>query len=385
MGGLYERVVPAPRDIGRTPLSWANDADADWLARLALDHTLGAVSLRRALFLDLETTGLGGGTGNVPFLVGAATFGADGNARLVQWWLRDLDDEPVMLERLRPIMEGAELFVSYNGKSFDLPVLRNRFLMNGLDAPPGRPHLDLLHLARRVHKGRPFRKSLTDLEREVLGFVRSHDVAGEEVARRYLAYLRHRDATSLGEVVVHNERDLWSLVALMGRYGAPLDRLALEDLPWLARCVRRAGDLPRAACVAREAVARGGGLEALRVQGEVAKARGAKDQALNAFEAAERLAVALRDDSVAGTVALAEIRFELCKLYEHHRRDPHAALRLLERSAAGAWAEPAAATAHRRARLARKIATASTTAPRRSGRARLRRPADPLASERRLS
>lgn len=343
--------------VGRVPIGWAAQADAGWLARMALDGALAGCSPRGALYLDTETTGLGGGTGNIPFLVGLAWFDEQG-PRFEQLWLRDLDDEPEMLERLRRRVEAAEVLVTYNGKSFDLPVLRSRYLMNGLPAPEERPHLDLLHLARRVHKGRSFRKSLTELERRVLGYQRGHDVGGEEVAQRYLAYLRDGDASPLGEVVVHNERDIWSLLALTGLYGAPLDRLDTEDLPWLARCVRRSGDLSRAGEVATTAVARGAGLEALRAQGEIAKACGEKEVALQAFEAAENLAV-----EAEATLALSEIRFELCKLYEHHRRDPASALRIMSASEGGAiWAEKPEATAHRRARLRRKIGPHSTAA-----------------------
>lgn len=361
--GVYERGVRRSADatVGRVPIGWAAHADPDWLSRMALDGGLATCSPRGALFLDTETTGLGGGTGNVPFLVGLAWFDETG-PRFEQLWLRDLDEEPEMLERLRVRLEATEMLVTYNGKSFDLPVLRSRYLMNGLPPPADRPHLDLLHLARRVHKGRTFRKSLTELERRVLGYLRGHDVGGEEVARRYLAYLRDGDASPLGEVVVHNERDIWSLLALTGLYGAPLDRLDAEDLPWLARCVRRAGDLPRAGEVATTAVARGVGLEALRAQGEIAKACGEKDLALKAFEAAEVLAV-----EAEATLASSEIRLELCKLYEHHRRDPASALRIMGREATAhvegeLWAEKPEATAHRRARLRRKIGRHSTEA-----------------------
>src|SRR5690606_32556350 len=117
--------------------------------------------------------------------------------------------------------------------------------MNGLPPPPDRPHLDLLHLVRRVHKARGWRKTLATIEREVLGYRRGHDVGGEDVAQRYRHFLRTGDAVDLDEVITHNERDVWSLVAVSAFYGEPRDRLAPDELPWVARTVRRSGDLGR--------------------------------------------------------------------------------------------------------------------------------------------
>jgi hypothetical protein len=228
--------------------------------------------------------------------------------------------------------------VSYNGKSFDLPVLRGRCVMNRLAPLPERPQLDLLHLARRVHRHRPWPKKLGRLEAEVLGFRRDGDIDGQEVAERYLHYLRTADERGLEEVMLHNARDVLSLAALTGLYGEPLD-LPASELASIARVVRRAGDLERARQIAELAVERGAGVSGLRARAEIAKARGDKRQALTDFEA------------LAQQVGDADVRLELAKLYEHFLKQPGRALSVVELGTG----ECSEAWEHRRARLARKL------------------------------
>jgi uncharacterized protein len=331
--------------IGAIDVGRIFEVDQRLLAQLSLTPALEHCPIDRALFLDTETTGLGGGTGNLAFLVGAA-YAVVGGVRLEQLFLWDPGGELRMLERVRELLAGASVVVSFNGKSFDMPVLRARFVMNGLAPPPDRPHLDLLHLARRVHKGRAWRKTLAVIEREVLRFRRGPDVGGEEVAQRYRHYLRTGDDAGLDEVATHNARDVWSLVGLTAFYGARFDQrratLQADDLPWAARTVRRAGDLPRAAALADLAVARGAGVEALRARAEIAKAAGELDRALAAYEA------------VAAFASDPSVRLELAKLYEHHRRDPVRALTMVEQGVA----ETDVARERRRLRLVAKSARA---------------------------
>lgn len=340
-GAVYqrlERLAPS-HHVGRMPVDAAHAAEASVLALLALDPSLAEVDLRRALYLDTETTGLGGGAGIVAFLVGLSWFDDDGRLVMEQLLLRTPAEEEAMLALLTERISAAGVLVTYNGKAFDLPLLAGRYVMNHLPALPPRPHLDLLHVGRRLHKARLGACKLTTLESEVLGFERGDDIAGADVAPRYGHFLRTGDERALSAVVEHNAWDVLSMAALVGLYGEPLS-LHEEDLVGLARTYKRAGALAEADSVANVAVERGAGSEALRVRGEIAKARGDRARALADFEA---LSAELDDPRV---------RLELGKLYEHHVKEPLKALEVVLQGTG----ESEEATARRRARLERKIA-----------------------------
>jgi hypothetical protein len=310
------------------------------LALLALDPALAAIDPARALYLDTETTGLGGGAGVVAFLIGLAWFDGDGRLMIEQILLRRPGEERAMLELVTERFAAASALVTYNGKTFDLPLLATRYVMNRLPPPPPRPHLDLLHVARRLHRARLGACRLVGLESDVLGFVRDGDIDGGDVAARYGHFLRTGDESALAAVVEHNAWDVVSMAALVGLYGEPLTTLHDEDLVGLARTLRRARALEAAQVAADRAVERGAGPEARRVRGEIAKARGDRALALAELEAA---AEDIDDPSV---------RLELAKLYEHHVKAP---LRALELCALGTGEREEAAV-RRRTRLETKLA-----------------------------
>ncbi len=360
-----ERVVPAAR-VGRVPLVAARDADAALLALLALDPGLSGCDPRGALFLDTETTGLAGGTGTVPFLVGLAWW--DDGFVLEQALLRRLGEEAPILELVAERIRAASMIVTFNGKAFDLPLLRTRFVMNRLAAPPEPPHLDLVHVARRIHKTRLRTRTLTAIEVEVLGRERVGDVSGGDIVATYMHFLRSGDDEALLGVVEHNAADVLAMVALIGLYGERLDsahpgarpaaasdarapsdepssQLDGADLAGVARTLRQAGALDRAAELANLAVARGGGTEARRARGDIARARGDKARALADYEA------------LAAEVDNPAVRLTLCKLYEHHVKAFAEALALVEQGTG----EAEEAVERRRRRLARKLSRARAT------------------------
>jgi len=181
---------------------------------LLLRHT-GAQPGGRVLYLDTETTGLSGGTGTFAFLIGIGVHSESG-FRVSQLMLPGPQHERSQLLAVSELARGASAVVTYNGGSFDLPLLRSRFALNGLADPfYGVPHLDLLTLSRRLWRSTLPDCTLGTVERHILGVSRDlTDVPGFEVPARYLAWLRTKDAGQLHGVLGHNSNDIVALSAL---------------------------------------------------------------------------------------------------------------------------------------------------------------------------
>lgn len=168
----------------------------------------------RILYLDTETTGLAG-AGTVAFEVGLGWLAADG-FHVRQLVMRDYPEERFLLEEVVRIAEGFDVVCSFNGKTFDLPLLRNRFIMNRIRTDClDKPHIDLLHIARRVWKLRLQRCNLTNLEEALLGIPRVDDLPGAQVPERFFSYLKTGDFHLLDDVLEHNEQDIVSLQNLL--------------------------------------------------------------------------------------------------------------------------------------------------------------------------
>ena len=166
----------------------------------------------RVVCVDLETTGLSGGAGTVPFLIGMGWFEA-GAFHTCQFFLASLAAERRTLAAVSPYLGSASALVTFNGRSFDGPVIDTRFALHRMSSPlTGRPHIDLLHPARRLWPMPETR--LVSLERSVLGVRRVGDVPGAEIPGRYAAFLRGGDVTLLEPILEHNRLDLVSLGVL---------------------------------------------------------------------------------------------------------------------------------------------------------------------------
>ncbi|HEU4583148.1 MAG TPA: ribonuclease H-like domain-containing protein [Polyangiaceae bacterium] len=339
-GSLWQRIerLTGAHRIGQVRLDQLERAQPAVLAELALDQRVALSTPETWLFLDTETTGLAG-AGTLAFLVGMASWDPEQGALLEQLLLFEPSHERALLERVQERFQAASLIVSFNGKSFDQPLLDGRMLLHRLPRLPQRPHLDLLHVARRLHRDRLGRCNLKRLESQVLGFERGPDIDGAQVAAVYAHFLRSADTSGIQAVVAHNLWDVQSMLGLVGLYGQRAPALHAEDLAGLARTLRRAGATLEAERAAQAACERGGGVDALRVRAELAKARG---DALAAIRDLEQLCAQV--DDPAG-------RLELAKLYEHRLRCPERALEWLARGTT----ESDEADARRRARLARKL------------------------------
>jgi uncharacterized protein YprB with RNaseH-like and TPR domain len=197
--------------------------------RLALLGSAGSEKTRpplssgRMLFLDLETTGLAGGAGSYAFLVGCGWFDG-GTFRLRQFFLADFAAERALLESVAELTEGIACVVTYNGKTFDLPLIETRFMLQRMTTPfADMAHVDLLHPARRMWREEDVECRLTYLEQALCGHAREGDVPGFEIPSRYFQYVRSGDARPLEAVLEHNRLDIISLAMLTARAAQLLD------------------------------------------------------------------------------------------------------------------------------------------------------------------
>src|SRR5579862_1736692 len=221
-------------------------------------RTLAALSdPEKWLFLDTETTGLAGGTGTYAFLIGLAWWDS-GGLQVEQLFLRDYSEEHSILHELAGRLAERPVLVTFNGKTFDWPLLQSRFTMTrAIAIPKIAAHLDLLHPARALWRLRLGSVRLVELERHVLeaerlGWERGADVSSALIPQYYFDYLRGGAADPLAGVVKHNQMDLRGLAALFGKINSLLDErqsLAEEeslDLFGLSRYLERRGERGRA-------------------------------------------------------------------------------------------------------------------------------------------
>src|SRR6266849_5945772 len=236
-----------PSDLTLDLLSRSRDETVSKRMRKALANP------EKWLFLDTETTGLSGGTGTYAFLVGLAWWDA-GGLQVEQLFLRDFSEEHSLLHELAARLAERPVLVTFNGKSFDWPLLENRFTMTrAIKVPQLAAHLDLLHPARALWKLRLGSVRLVELKRHVLdaprlGWRRENDVSSALIPQFYFDYLRRGTAAPLAGVVKHNQMDLRGLAALFGKINSLLDErqsLAAEeslDLFGLSKFLQRRGD-----------------------------------------------------------------------------------------------------------------------------------------------
>ena len=221
----------------------------------------------RTVFLDLETTGLSGGAGTIAFLVGCGYFDF-GAFQVRQFLLPSHAAERALLAAVAEFFDAADLIVTYNGKTFDLPVMETRWLFHRIPPPlDGVPHFDMLHPARRLWRARGSTPvddddssccRLSTLERLLFGVRRVGDVPGLEIPGRFFRFVRTGDPRPLEPVLEHNRLDLVSLAAVtaraarLARHGHGECRDGAETLA-LGRVYERAGQADRAEACFRTA------------------------------------------------------------------------------------------------------------------------------------
>ncbi len=210
---IVESHYPLDYQQGRVGLFAASSLRM--LANWAGNPDLGDLKPELFAFLDTETTGLSGGTGTYAFLIGAARF-EESEFHLTQFFMRDPADEPAELVALEEFLAPCQAIVTFNGKTFDAPLLNTRYMLQGWRSPLfDLGHFDLLHLARRLWRDRLPSRTLMNLEVQILGTERTEeDIPGWAIPQMYFDYIRSGDPTPLKNVLYHNAMDVVSLAAL---------------------------------------------------------------------------------------------------------------------------------------------------------------------------
>lgn len=292
----------------------------------------------RVVGIDTETTGLAGGTGTVAFMLGMAEMNDDG-LYLRQWILTAFAGESALLRCFAEALNGADLLVSYNGASYDLPLLRDRWRLALRAHMPDWPHIDWLHVTRALFQRRWHNCRLETAERQLLGLEREDDLPGSQAPAAWNIFLRLGQAADLQRVVRHNALDVISLLllgpVLASSMTAPQDHGA--DALAAARRWLRVGD-------------RGRALAILEAAGPALDARGQRELARGLWSAGRvDAAVAVWEGLVAAGDAHAAERLAI--FHEHTRRDATSALQQVAELPSNPAIE------HRRRRLSRRLAS----------------------------
>jgi uncharacterized protein YprB with RNaseH-like and TPR domain len=311
------------------------------------------------LFLDTETTGLAGGTGTYAFLVGLAWWDA-GGLQVEQFFMRDLDEEHSLLLELSERMSKRPVLVTFNGKSFDWPLLETRYRMTRAILPCApKLHLDLLHPARQLWRPRLGSVRLKELERHVLGdghraleWSRHDDIDSSLIPQMYFDYLRGGPAEPLAGVFRHNQMDLRGLAALAGKILALFDSgIGFPDaahhsthdpldLYGLSRLMQRRGEPARARELYETALRSGLPRQverlAQRELAQLAKREQDYTRATSLWEELRQASTSTRRKKTATTledaqnalVAAMEAAEQLAIYYEHRAKQPKRAAEL---------------------------------------------------------
>lgn len=185
---------------------------------LARDPDLVGFDFRQTTFLDIETTGLAGGTGTYAFLVGIGQFEPDGGFRIRQFFMPGIHAERALLAAVSEAVGQQPTVVTFNGKAFDVPLLSTRYILARCRSPfDGAAHLDLLPAARRLWSARLPSCALCALEESILGLTRHEDIPGWEIPGVYTQYVCEGVLDRLPQVFAHNAQDVVSMAALAGR------------------------------------------------------------------------------------------------------------------------------------------------------------------------
>jgi uncharacterized protein YprB with RNaseH-like and TPR domain len=327
----FRHTIPLSSRHGQIELSCTNEINGQTLAILSKKSVHETFDLSTALYIDTETTGLAGGTGTYVFLIGAGYI-RENDFIIEQLFLPRLACEQAMLEYLSELISNHKGVVSFNGKSFDVPLLATRFIANRLQTTLDmHEHLDLLHAARRIWKSDFGDCRLGTLEASLMGFERFEDIPGEEIPYIYMEFLRYGKTERLTPVLQHNKLDILSLLALVILLSEKIDHAECESLPAkqagrLAKLHEQTKSFAKASEIfvylgEQKNLGDNEKVEYLLSYGRVQKKRGCFDEAIATWKQATGY----------GSLAI-EAYVELAKYYEHREKSPAEALHFTQKA-----------------------------------------------------
>ncbi len=273
-----------------------------------------AVAPEDILFLDTETTGLSGGVGTIAFQIGIGYFSSSGFV-VEQFLMHDYPEEAEMLRLLDGLMQRFTILCTFNGRTFDVPLLRSRFLMNRIPADHiPEVHADVLYPARRLWKLRLKNCRLSNLEEQLLHVQRDDDLPGALVPQTYFQYLKDGNFDPLVKILEHNKQDIVSLAQLFffmcRQVDQPEEITEAEDLFSLAKAMEKHGKREKAMKCYRLSAACGMTGEAYQAMARIEKREGNCEAAIKLYQTM----IAQNKEPVFAYEALA-------KLYEHQLKD----------------------------------------------------------------
>lgn len=325
---MREQELPLAHRHGSSSLDGILSCWGPELALPARNSGLVDFNPYHSLFLDIETTGLSGGTGTWAFLIGLGWF-EDNQFRLRQYFLRRPSEERAILKHINNVAANFPIMVTFNGKLFDLPLLQTRQMLSGLKRIEPAQHLDLLQCARALWKKRLPSRSLQSLEETLLDLKRGDDIPGSEIPAVYFDYLRRGKTDLIKKVFQHNALDILSMVTLLERIfntsSGKLIEHPAEAISLGCLCLK----------AGRSSEGIGYLREALKSRTDPWAEEAALELSLH-YKRQGKLeeAVSIWQESVTNNLANPKTYIELAKYYEHRCKEFRMALELTEKALA---------------------------------------------------
>lgn len=214
---FFENGYSLDARYGKIKIASGLEISGEILGCLSQDSAFKELDLSTALFVDLETTGLSGGTGVVPFNVGMGYY-RDDKFHVAQYFLGDMAEEERMIQELGQFFKemNFQSVVTYNGKAFDMPLLETRFILHRQPLLLSQlPHLDFLFPARRLWSHKHESCRLYHLALNVVRAERSEDIPSAEIPWRYFQYIQTGNYDLIEPILYHNQEDILSLLGVV--------------------------------------------------------------------------------------------------------------------------------------------------------------------------
>ncbi|MCR4620626.1 MAG: ribonuclease H-like domain-containing protein [Clostridiales bacterium] len=323
---LFEKSFPMPEGI--------NELSIDSLRLMGFSGS--SFDLRRTIFLDTETTGLSGGAGTVAFLVGIGRV-CDDRFVVKQYLMPDYSSEIEMLMAIKQDFASSETVVHFNGRRFDIPLLKNRLILKRIeDFTRDIIEFDLLYPTRAVWKLRLGSCRLGHIEKAILGLPERQDIPGSEIPQRYFESIKTQNTELLDDVIEHNRLDIYTLALLLVKlnecFSVPEQLDEQLDLFSLGRCFERHGELNAAEILYLKAsqprpIRTVGDLRNEKYRGEANLKLFLLARRMGDYSACEHNLLNMIKRRQLGSIPV----LELCKLYEHRLSRLDEALELCNR------------------------------------------------------